>query len=748
VKAGFTGPGRFATAVLVGVLVAAMRFAGCAYLDALDVRATDFRFGIRGPIKPTGAVVLVAIDEKSLAEVGRWPWSRGVMAELLKRLASYEPIVVGLDVVFAEPSDLSAFDNPPRPEGLGEVHWAQAVQALRAHADVDATMARAAAASGNIVLGYFYDYELAPASGQAPARPYNLVRPSPSGRGEDAIPLVGFERGNLDLFNAVGADAGYFNMIPDPADGAVRSIPLALRGENSYAVPLPLAMLRSALGLPLKLTIEDFGAASIAVGRDIEIPVAEDAMMRLNYRGPRGTIGTVSAADVLFGRADPALLAGKLAIVGATAVGAGDVRVTPVDPFYPGPEIHATALDTILAGDFLVEAKWLVLVEIGAILFLAVFLGLVLPRIGPVAGGFVVTLAGGGWLFVAQRVFEDQGYMLSATYPILAVVGCYIAVTVRGFLSEQADKARIRRAFGSYMAPELVELVSADPERLKLGGEKRELSILFSDIRGFTTISEQFDPEGLTKLMNRFLTPMTHEILSRRGTVDKYIGDAIMAFWNAPLDVADHPREACGAALAMTRLLGPLNLELEAEAQAEGRKHIELRAGIGINTGPAVVGNMGSEIRFDYSLLGDSVNLAARCESITKQYGVSILVTESAWEEVRDFALLEADLVRVKGKTKPVRIFTLVGEPEIAVTPGFENLAALHEAMLVAYRDRRFEDAISLAEKAQGCIPEGLALDSLHGLNFFYELYVDRAKGFIAEPPPEDWDGVFIAESK
>ncbi len=741
-------PGPFATALLIGILVAAARFAGFPYLDALDMRATDFRFRIRGPVAPTGAVAIVAIDEASLAEVGRWPWSRATMARLIDALRVSEPAVVGLDIVFAEPSDLSVFDAADAPADIPAEPWQRAVAVLRERADVDAGLARAIARSGNVVLGYFYDKELPPAEGQRPPRPYDLVRPSPSGRGETRTPAVGRQRANLPALDEAAAGTGYFNVEPDPADGTVRSVPLLLRGPDTWSVPLTLAMLRTALGLPLKVVFEDFGVDTVSLGRDIEIPVGEDGMLRVNYRGPRGSIETVSAADVLAGRLPEGTLAGRIVLVGVTAVGAGDVRVAPVDPVFPGPEVHATVLDSILAEDYLVEGKWLVLVEIACMLAGAMLLGLVLPRIGPVPGALVVLASGAGWLYTGQYLFESAGFLLSVSYPLVVILGCYVAVTVRGFLTERAEKLRVRRAFSSYMAPELVDLVSADPERLKLGGEKRELSILFSDIRGFTTISEQFDPEALTRLMNRFLTPMTHEILERKGTVDKYIGDAIMAFWNAPLDVPDHRGQACAAALAMTRLLEPLNLELAAEAAVEGRSHIELRAGIGINTGPAVVGNMGSDVRFDYSLLGDSVNLAARCESITKQYGVSVMVTESVQEGVPDFATLEVDLVRVKGKTRPVRLFTLVGEPEIGASEGFVALRREHEAMVAAYRGRDFEAAIALADRARALVPDGLVLDSVHGLEFLYDLYVERSRRFLVEPPPEGWTGEFVADSK
>jgi adenylate cyclase len=318
-------------------------------------------------------------------------------------------------------------------------------------------------------------------------------------------------------------------------------------------------------------------------------------------------------------------------------------------------------------------------------------------------------------------------------------------LTYSNYAREEAERRQVRDAFSRYMSPALVERLAEDPSRLKLGGEMRDMTLLFCDVRGFTTISEQFssDPEGLTKLINRFLTPMTNVILERKGTIDKYMGDCIMAFWNAPLDDDLHSANACRSALAMIDCMKQVNVELKAEADEKGMRYFPLNVGIGLNSGNVCVGNMGSDQRFDYSVLGDSVNLASRLEGQSKTYGVTIVIGESTRNEAPDYAAIELDLIKVKGKTLPVRIFTLLGDSEVSASAAFQTLAARHQQMLDCYRGQDWASAQQALDDCRVLAQEmGATLDGL------YDLYQERLDTYRETPPGADWDGVFTATSK
>lgn len=374
----------------------------------------------------------------------------------------------------------------------------------------------------------------------------------------------------------------------------------------------------------------------------------------------------VSAVDVLNGTVPPEKIANKLILVGTSAVGLLDIKSSPVDSFLPGVEVHAQILENILTQTQLTRPRD----ALGQELTAAIGVGLLMIALVPMVRARWTALLGlasvaamfgfSWWAFQSQRMLYDP------VYPALVAMLLYMYLTYMNYVREERQKAQVRQAFGQYLSPALVEKLATDPNQLKLGGEMRPMTMMFCDVRGFTTISELFDAEGLTRLINRFLTPMTDTILSRNGTIDKYMGDCIMAFWNAPLDDPDHARNACSSALAMIDSLKVLNKELEREAVEENRRHVPLNVGIGLNTGTVCVGNMGSEQRFDYSVLGDDVNLASRLEGQSKTYGVTVVLGEQTARLVPDFAMIELDLIRVKGKTVPVRIFALLGSPEMA----------------------------------------------------------------------------------
>src|ERR1700754_1790985 len=433
------------------------------------------------------------------------------------------------------------------------------------------------------------------------------------------------------------------------------------------------------------------------------------------------------------------MIARKLVLIGTSAVGLNDIKTTPVSPATPGVEIHAQVLEAALTRSLLSQPPYAPILEFGA----AVVLGLVVialaPLFGPVtlvaAGALLATLLiGTSWYFYAQHRL-----LVDFTYPLLSTTAIYLTLIFSSFVREQAQRRQIRSAFGQYLSPALVEQLAQSPEKLVLGGEEREMTILFSDVRGFTTISESFkhDPQGLTRLMNRFLTPLTNAILARKGTIDKYMGDAIMAFWNAPLDDARHQLNACNAAIDMLEKIEEVNKEREEEAREDGHPFFPLRVGVGLNTGAGVVGNMGSDLKFNYSVLGDSVNLASRLEGQTKEYGFPIIVGSKTAMAVKEkFAILELDFIMVKGKTEPEVIYAIAGRDDVAQSEDFQRLRNLTIEMLACYRSRDWDGALDAIARGRSSAHAD-ALDHLH------ELYEARIKAYKADPPPADWNGAY-----
>jgi len=427
---------------------------------------------------------------------------------------------------------------------------------------------------------------------------------------------------------------------------------------------------------------------------------------------------------------------------GTSAPGLKDQRATLLNPLAPGVEVHAQIAEQVLAEDFLRRPHWADIIEVLYLAGLGLLLVLLLPRLGAAWCALVALLVAAAAFGASWQAFTRARLMLDPVYPSLVALVVYMISSLITYLRTEAERRQVRHAFSRYMSPVLVERLAENPHLLKLGGEMREMTLLFADIRGFTTISEQFDAQGLTRFINRFLTPMTDIIMKHHGTIDKYMGDCIMAFWNAPLDDPRHARNGCVAALAMRDYLVEWNKQMAAEAEAAGKPHHALHVGIGLNTGNCCVGNMGSDQRFDYSVIGDDVNLASRLEGQSKVYGADIVLGPSTAEQVADHAILELDLLQVKGKTKPVRIFALLRDAAFAQQPEFQALRAKHGQLLAAYRGRQWDDALRLIE-------ECLALDTKYTrLRALYALYRARIEAFRASPPAPEWDGVTVATSK
>jgi adenylate cyclase len=431
-------------------------------------------------------------------------------------------------------------------------------------------------------------------------------------------------------------------------------------------------------------------------------------------------------------------------LIGTSAVGLNDNKTTPVSPVMPGVEIHAQVIESALTRAVLSQPNYGIAVEFCAAMLFGVLVIAFAPLFGPitlVAVGalFATLLIGTSWYFYTQ-----QRLLIDFTYPLLSTTSIYLTLIFTSFVREQAQRRQIRSAFGQYLSPALVEQLAQSPEKLVLGGEEREMTIMFSDMRGFTSISESYksDPQGLTALMNRFLTPLTNAILDRKGTIDKYMGDAIMAFWNAPLDDGAHQINACEAALDMLERVDALNQQRQIEAEEADRPFIPLNVGVGLNTGTCVVGNMGSDMRFDYSVFGDSVNLASRLEGQSKEYGFPIIVgSRTALAAREKFAILELDFIMVKGKKEPEVIYAIAGREDTAHSARFQRLRNLTIEMLACYRNRDWEGALAAIER-------GRRTDEARSLELLYNLYEARILDYQENPPPEDWNGAYALLTK
>lgn len=689
--------------ILFGVIAAALSF--LAYrqalpaLQQLDYRLKDARFRVRGPITPSKDVVVVAIDHKSIKEIGRWPWPREVTARLLDNTAQYGAKVVALDIVFSEPQD--------------ERH--------------DNALAAAVARSGNVVMGYFFRDEEQPidpvALLQLETARVKLVRVAD---GVSTLPLTDYRSvdANLSVVGKNALDFGFFNARPD-GDGLYRRSPLLLLYNGDVYPSLAMKALRHYLGSEIMLDVQTWGVDAVQIG-PLRVPSREDGTMALNYYGPAGSFRTISAVDLIKKRLSPHALQGAIAFVGATEIGIFDIRPTPFDTTHPGVELHATVAANILERRFLRYDGTTQLLELLCLVAFPIALGGLLAMApGTLAG--LAAFAGTTLLFwvVNYAVFAKGLRDMTLLYPLFGLGVTYLAGEAWRNLVVERKGRQLKRAFSNYVSPDLVKQIEKYPDRLVLGGEQRELSILFSDIRGFTTVSESLSPAELVTLLNEYLSPMTRIVLEERGTLDKFIGDAVMAIFNAPLDVPQHAVHACRTAVRMLDELQQLN-----KGFASRGMHT-LDIGVGINTGPAVVGNMGADIRFDYTAIGDAVNLASRLEGLNKYYGSHILVSEDTWRQVPQgmFSFREVDRVRVKGKQLPVVIYELMASKQ-ELLPRFEE-------GLEQYRSRAFAAAQQIFDELVLRYDDGPS-----------RLYSSRCADYLAAPPPVNWDGIYTAKSK
>ena len=681
-------------------------------------------------------VTLLDIDEKSLQEIGRWPWGRDKMVTLLDRLFDqYQVAAVGFDVVFGEPdnsSGLNSLTHLAQNEFANNRAFAAAVTRLKPQLDYDARFARALA-ERPVTLGYYFI-----PSGMGAIRTGSLPPPvlPKTAFGEFELELAeptGYGA-NLPQFQQAAQAAGFFNMLADD-DGTARRMRMVMPFESGYHLSLSASTLRLAFGgdapragsSTTRFLGRDYREPWIEVG-GLKVPLNRDGTVHVPYRAG-APFPYVSAADVLKGRAKIGTLENRILLVGSTAPGLADLRVTPFSSTFPGVEIHAHLITGMLDGNTRHMPAWADDARLVAVLLLGGLIAWVVIRLGPTIG-LVASFAALAGLLGAYALAWKYLWVIPIAAPLITVLGLYLLNAAYGFFTVSAARQHITKLFGQYVPPELAAKMSANPAHYTMAAQSREMSVLFSDIRGFTDFSENLAPTELADVLNAYLNTMTRIVQQRRGTIDKYIGDAIMAFWNAPVDLTDHATRAVQTALDMQDALPKLNEEFAA------RNWPNVKIGVGVNTGRMSVGNMGSEFRMAYTVMGDAVNLGSRLEGITKLYGVGILVTASTVEADPVHAFIKIDDVRVKGKLVPVAIYEALGV-EASLTPETLEHARAFEEAFAAYQKQNWDEAERQLTALNARAPRTL-----------YTIYLTRIALYRATPPDPGWDGVFVYTTK
>ena len=733
---------RHLVPTLIGIAITGiMTWAGIyqihdiSVLRAMEYVSYDIRLRQSQTYQADDRVVIIDVDEKSLAEQGRWPWPRQTMAKLVEKLGALGAQVIAFDVVFAEPEERS--DRRILSELLqgplqNNAEFVTTAQQKMNQLDGDKQFAEALA-SNPVVMGFFFDAGTdATSIGMLPNNGADASSYLDAGV-EFGAPAESFGA-NLELLQSAATSGGFFNTRLDP-DGILRRVPLfTLHGNEIYPL-LSLEAVRLYLGEPGWQLATDtlLGKKTLdyVMLGDHRINTDRVANMLIPYRGGARTFTYISATDVLSDKLGADSLVGKIVFVGTSAKGLLDLRPTPVETIYPGVEVHATIADAILNGGIRAETLEKDGIDLVLLAGLGILLSVLLTLISPL-WAIISTLIAATLVVIINFVAWSNGIVLALSTPLLTIALILGANLAYGFLFESRDRRLLQAMFGQYVPPELVAEMSQDADSFNLDGESRLMTVLFADIRSFTSISETMSPKQLKDLLNRYFTPMTSIIHDQRGTIDKYVGDMIMAFWGAPLDDPNHARNGVIAALEMIR---------QTEAMTEEFRAIgypDIRIGVGLNTGPMNVGNMGSEFRMAYTVLGDSVNLGSRLESLTKQYGANILVSEDTRRTIDDVVFMEIDRVVVKGQTRPITIYEPLCQDD-QLTVELRDELVLAQRALKLYRAKDWDNAEM----------QYISLMQRYPNRKLYELYVkERIPWFRQNPPPAKWAGEFIHTSK
>lgn len=714
------------------------------FLQQLENWTYDNRLNFTLPNTVDNRIVIVDVDEQSLATVGRWPWSRDKLATIINNLFdNYAIKSLGFDIVFAEKdesSGLQLFEELADNQLKDNTHYLKTLDNIRASLEYDAIFADSLK-NRNLTMGYYFKGRSvnneANSTGALP-KPLASIEDNISSR-LNINKALSFG-GNLQILQEAANAGGYFDNPYVSNDGVFRRVPLIQIYNKGLYPSLALSLTSISTGNPkITLSVEtnddskstnNYYALEAVNMNDYSIPVDINGAVFVPYRGRAHSFPYVSAADILNKTADTKILKDAIVLVGTSAPGLLDLRSTPVQNVYPGVEVHANIVAGILDQNIKHKPAWTVGYEFISLVFIAGIMAFLLPILSPLMATLftllvLTTVIAGSFIAWGNNLILPMASPLFLTFLLFVLHMSY------GFFIESRGKRQLAGIFGQYIPPELVDEMSESPSDFSLEGESREMTVLFSDVRGFTTLSEGLNPKELTQLMNALLTPMTRVIHKNRGTIDKYMGDAIMSFWGAPLDDPEHARHALYAALEMMQELRIMQDDFKQ------RGWPSVNIGIGLNTGEMNVGNMGSEFRMAYTVLGDTVNLGSRLEGLTKAYGVDIIVGELTKDQIPEFVFKELDLVRVKGKNEPVAIFTPIGHKN-DISKDINSELVRYKQALKAFRLQKWDNAEMDFFTLSRANPEAI----------LYQEYLSRIQNYRANPPGEDWDGVYTHTSK
>ena len=718
------------------------------FLDIIELKTIDLRFRARGEKVPGSSVVLAVIDEKSLKTEGKWIWPRKKIANLVTRLSDAGARVIVFDIVFSEPDNkgtavLQDVYQTADRLNIKQSDFKNYLNHLILRSDNDRLLAEAIMNStADVVLGNFFHIKPEEAAHMdeniITAQAKNIlsstcqtVQYASEKAFMDAPFLEVFApEANIPVIAESTPYSGYFNMMSDK-DGVIRWVPGVFKFRNTLYAHLSLKALAAYTSHPLEVFVGEMGVDRFQIG-DLQIPTDELGRIMINYRGGAKRFPHISVTDILNNRVNPRQLKDKLVIIGVTAIGVYDLRVTPFDTDFPGVEINANLIDSILSRDFLYQPAQAQIYNIIAMLILGGFLGWLLPRIKVIPGALSALGLLLGYVFLCLYLFTAKGIVLNAVYPVITIFLIYISISAYRYFVEEGKKRFIKNAFSTYLAPTVVNQLIESPEKLVLGGEERQITAFFSDVAGFTSISEKLTPHELVVLLNEFLTEMSNIILTHNGLVDKYEGDAIIAMFGAPNDLENHAEVACAASIDMQERLSVLRKKWETE------KNLIIRMRVGLCSGPAVVGNMGSKNRMDYTMMGDTVNTAARLEGVNKVYGTYTMISETTYTGAKETIVArELDAINVMGKKIPVKIYELIGYKH-TVSEKMIQTIAFYEKGLSEYRQCRWDSAIEYFNRALETTP-----DDPPSL-----MMITRCREYKSHPPESCWNGAYIMRTK
>lgn len=694
------------------------------FIHTLHLKTYDLFLRHKLGVKADIPIVIVDIDDKSLAILGQWPWPRTVLAEILSHINKGNPKAIGLDIVLAESDRLS-----PRRIAATLKKASNSCQFnLSSLPDHDQALA-VILKSTNTILGFPFTFSSSSVDTRFDNQPGKFAV-----IGADPKPWLfapSSAVGNLHILEEAAAGSGFFNVLPDE-DGIIRRLPLIMQYDGGIYPSLVLEMLRKGeAAADFQIFCTETGIEYVRSETYI-IPTDEYGQMNIRFCGTEKIFPYISAVDIISGKINPSVFYNAYVLIGTSAKGLMDNVVTPTSVLFAGIEIHAHAINTILTGAYLREPGWTRGAQFVNLLVISILLILLIPKIGAIRSGILFLVTSGGVVFLSYWLFSRYGYFFDSIYPLLGNSLIFITLTFINYVQEEWEKQYIRDTFSKYLSPVLVSELLSSPEKLTLSGEEREVTVLFSDIRNFTAISEKISPQDVCRFLNQYFSSMAKILMDNMAMVDKFIGDAVYAFWNAPLYNPHHARHAIIAALLMKQALKDLNNNWEVSGLPV------IHAGIGINTGTARIGNIGSEDRLSYTAIGDTVNLASRLEGLTKMYNIPIIVSAATYNKVKDqeFIFRILDKIRVAGKKRPTTVYELVDE-ENQVSPKISHEIMKYNEALAAYFKGEFKTALQLFQQL-----------SDKNYNQLYKLFTQRCKSYLDNPPKEPWDGISTFISK